>query len=88
MTYRGSSGVCDFLGKILEVAVEHLAPLPLLLLHLDFVLIAIAVLALPVPGFVKLDVRGFAEELDVLMANQLRYPSRSRATYVGLLLAD
>jgi hypothetical protein len=66
--YRVNGGFCDPLRKGLELLVEHLAPLPFLLLHLYLVFVPIPVLALAVTSFVELDVRCLAVELHVLTA--------------------
>lgn len=67
---RGAHGTNGCLRKLLregsELLIEHLAPLPFLLLHLYFVFVAVSVLALAVTGFVELDVRCLSEELQIL----------------------
>lgn len=56
----------NLLGVMLELLVQSLPAFPLLLLQLDFVLIAVSILPLPVSCLVKLDVGSFSVYLDVL----------------------
>lgn len=67
---KGAHGCCgsfgDLLRELFELPVKHLTTLALLLLKLNFVLVTITILALPVTGLVELDIGGFSEELNVL----------------------
>jgi hypothetical protein len=70
---------------VFEFLVEHLPTLALLLLHFDFILIAVAVFPLPVTGLVELNVGGLAEELDVLYRSLYKlHPVILVITYVSL----
>jgi len=55
----------NLLGKGLEEAIQFRSSAAFLLLRLEFVLVAIAVLPLAVSGLIKLDIRGFSVELDI-----------------------
>jgi hypothetical protein len=56
----------DLLGEALEETVELCATPTFLLLGLEFILVAVAIFPLAISSLVKLYVRGFAVELDVL----------------------
>ena len=56
----------NLLSERLELPVQQLTSLAFLLLKLDLIFVAIAVLALSVPGLVELYIRGFSVKLDIL----------------------
>lgn len=66
VTHRSRNRLCHPFCEELEFLIEHLPPFPFLLLHLDLIFITIAMLSLPIASLVKLYVRSFAEELNVL----------------------
>ena len=65
-TYRAGNCLRNFLRKRLEFPVQGMPTLSFLLLHLNLILVPVAMLALSIACLVELHVRGFAEELDVL----------------------
>ena len=65
-THRGCGGFGNFLCELLELSIQHLTTFPLLLFELNFVLVAVTILALPISCLVELNVRSFTEELYIL----------------------
>lgn len=63
--YRVGSGFGNLLSECLHLLVKSSPSLPLLLLHLNFILVPIAVLSLSVSGLVELHICSFTEELNV-----------------------
>lgn len=65
-TYRSRSSFGNSLRKKLKFLVKHLPSFPFLLFHLDLIFVTITMLPFSITRFIKLDVGGFSEELNVL----------------------